>query len=309
MNNPPSLGTDPQAADPRPPFGYGAVITPPTTTLIDLLRAAVDKGADVATLERLAKLYEAAELGQKKAEFNNALAAAKAELRPIVKDQEIGLSGGKSIRFESMAAIAAEIDPVLGRHGLYAIFPDAEHTEKHEPNRIYVTCRLCHRNGYSIEKTLDGPPDVGQNRNAVQAMGSTMTYLQRYSLRAILGLAVTNEKEPKQRFTDRAQIGATTPAQQLEPAHDPNKPFEFPHVPGGDWQDWSRSLLMMINAVPALELAKKWVAKNEDMLVELQKALPAHHAFVEREINKRLRKLRDGNETQRRQGSAGAGKR
>jgi hypothetical protein len=273
----------------------------PTTTLIDLLRAAVDKGADVATLERLAKLYEAAELGQKKAEFNNALAAAKAELRPVIKDQEIGLNSGKSIKYESMAAIAAVIDPVLGQHGLFAIFPDATvPPEKREANRIYVTCRLSHRNGYSIEKTLDGPPDVGQNRNAVQAMGSTMTYLQRYALRAILGLAVTNEKEPKQRFTDRPEIrepgwSEAHPelAGQVKVAtYDPKKPFEIGFVSGMEWQDWSRDLLMLINAAPTLELADKWVAKNEKLMGELLTALPAHHAFVMREITKRLRKLR-----------------
>jgi hypothetical protein len=268
----------------------------PTTTLIDLLRAAVDKQADIATLERLAKLYEAAELGQKKAEFNNALAAAKAELRPIVKDQEIGLNSGKSIRFESMAAIAAVIDPVLAKHGLFAIFPDTEHPEQHEGNRIYVTCRLSHRNGYSIEKTLDGPPDVGQNRNAIQAMGSTMTYLQRYSLRAILGLAVTTEKENKQRFTDRPAIqtpGEVGDQVMTEPArdYDPKKP-ELIARNGDAWEYWSRWLLAMINSAPTIKLADQWVAKNETHLAQLAKDKPAHHAFVQREINKRLRKLR-----------------
>jgi hypothetical protein len=264
--------------------------TAPTNTLIDLLRAAVDKGADVATLERLAKLYEAAELGQKKAEFNNALAAAKAELRPIVKDQDYGLSGGKSIRFESMAAIAAVIDPVLAQHGLFAIFPDAsEPIENREPNKIYVTCRLSHRNGYSIEKTLGGLPDIGQNRNALQGMGSTMTYLQRYTLRAILGLAVTNEKEPKQRFTDRPEINAPAPA----PGHviSSEKPELIPRGES-EWQDWSRSLLMMINAAPTPKLVEQWMQKNTPLLDELFKAVPAHHAFVQREITKRLRKLR-----------------
>ena len=283
-------------------------IRPPSTvtqsgTLIDLLRAAVDKGADVATLERLAKLYEAAELGQKKAEFNNALAAAKAELRPVIKDKQVG----SLYKYETMAAIAAEIDPVLAKHGLFAIFPDAEHTEKHEPNRIYVTCRLSHRNGYSIEKTLDGPPDTGQNRNAIQAMGSTMTYLQRYALRAILGLAVSNEKENKERFTGKPPIDG--PAQ--EAIYKPDKPME---IPRGDeeWQHWTAELLRMINSAPSRDngaVIEQWVEKNKNQLALLLTEIPAHHAFVQREITKRLRKLRDTNETQRGQGSTGAGKR
>lgn len=264
-----------------------ATIDAPANTLISLLRAAVDKGADVATLERLAKLYETAEQNELKKEFNNALAAAKAELRPIVKDKAVG----SIYKYETMAAIAAEIDPVLGKHGLYAIFPDPERTEKHEPNRIYVTCRLCHKNGYSIEKTLDAPPDAGQNRNAVQAMGSTMTYLQRYSLRAILGLAVAQDKDgKKERFADRPeQIGKPAPV------YDPAKPFTIAFVSGMEWQDWSRDLLMMINAAPTVDLVDKWLDANQAQLRELLKDIPAHHAFVMREVNKRLRKLRGSN--------------
>jgi hypothetical protein len=261
----------------------------PSTTLIDLLRVAVDKGAEIATLERLAKLYEAAELAQKKAEFNNALAAAKAELRPIVKDQEIVLSSGKSIRTESMAAISEVIDPILARHGLFAIFPDPDEKIVKEPNRIYVTCRLAHRNGYAIEKTRDGPPDAGMNRNPMQAIGSSITYLQRYTLKEILGLAVTKEGKP--RVTDRPeQIGAPA-APKPDHIIESSKPEAIPRG-DSEWQDWSRSLLMMINAARTDKLVEQWVRKNAEPLATLEAEIPAHHAFVQREINKRLRKLR-----------------
>jgi hypothetical protein len=260
-----------------------ATIDAPANTLISLLRAAVDKGADVATLERLAKLYETAEQNELKKEFNNALAAAKAELRPVTKDKAVG----SLYKYETMAAIAAEIDPVLGKHGLYAIFPDPEHTEKREPNRIYVTCRLCHKNGYSIEKTLDAPPDAGQNRNAVQAMGSTMTYLQRYSLRAILGLAVAQDKDgKKERFADRPDAIAQPAGRTYAPA----KPELIADVE--EWQDWSAILLMMINGAATVDLVDKWLDVNQAQLRKLLKDIPAHHAFVMREVNKRLRKLR-----------------
>lgn len=288
-------------------------IRPPSTvtqsgTLIDLLRAAVDKGADVATLERLAKLYEAAEANEQKKEFSSALAEAKKKLRPIIKDGVIALQGGKSIKFETYAAIDEAISPILGEHGLYVTFPDpVVATEHRKPDRIYVTCRLSHRNGYSIEKTLDGPPDTGQNRNAIQAMGSTMTYLQRYALRAILGLAVSNEKENKERFTGKPPIDG--PAQ--EAIYKPDKPME---IPRGDeeWQHWTAELLRMINSAPSRDngaVIEQWVEKNKNQLALLLTEIPAHHAFVQREITKRLRKLRDTNETQRGQGSTGAGKR
>jgi len=286
-------------------------IRPPSTvtqsgTLIDLLRAAVDKGADVATLERLAKLYEAAEANEQKKEFSSALAEAKKKLRPIIKDGVIALQGGKSIKFETYAAIDEAISPILGEHGLYVTFPDpVVATEHRKPDRIYVTCRLSHRNGYYDEATLDAPPDVGQNRNAVQAMGSTITYLQRYTVKKVLGLSAASEKEPKQPLANRANIAA--PADHGR-EYDPKKPELIPRI-DTLWEDWTPGLLKMINSAPADIIVQQWMDANKSQLSELAKDIPAHHAFVQREITKRLRKLRDTNETQRGQGSAGAGKR
>jgi hypothetical protein len=54
---------------------------------------------------------------------------------------------------------------------------------------IVVTCYLRHEMGYEEEgASLPGAPDNGPARNAVQAMGSTMKYLQRYTLLASCGV-------------------------------------------------------------------------------------------------------------------------
>lgn len=273
-----------------------APIAAPSTTLIDLLRAAVDKGADVATLERLAKLYEAAEANEQKKAFDNAFAAVKAELRPIIKDQEVQKSsGGRLYGYETFAAIAEVVDPILAKHGMFYRFPDGAITEKREPNKIYVTCRLSHRGGYSEDTTRDAPPDVGQNRNAVQAMGSTITYLQRYTLKAALGLAVSQDRDGgKKRFADRPENIATP---QPDPDHiiESDKPEPIRVRDGMQWQDWSKALLMMINASPTAELVELWLQKNKEQLGELLLAIPGHHQFVVREANKRIRKLRGSN--------------
>ena len=264
-----------------------APIAPPTTTLIDLLRAAVDKGADVATLERLAKLYESAEMAQQKKEFNSALADAKKELKPVIKDRSVG----SMYKYETFAAIAEAVDPVLNAHGLFYTFPDGEAVT--DPTLVTVCCRLSHRNGYSVEATRTAKPDTGQNRNAVQAMGSTITYLQRYTLKAVLGLAVTQDQDGRQqppRFADRAVM---TP--QQAPAQvqlDSDKPVAIPFEPDEDWQHWTAKLLRMVNASATAELVERWRSANSSTLYQLLNDLPAHHAFVDREINKRLRIVR-----------------
>jgi hypothetical protein len=260
------------------------IAAPPTTTLIDLLRAAVDKGADVATLERLAKLYESAELSQKKAEFNNALADAKKEIRPVIKDKAVG----SMYRYETFAAIAEAVDPVLNANGLFYTFPDGEVGS--DPTLVTVCCRLSHRNGYSVEATRTAKPDTGQNRNAVQAMGSTITYLQRYTLKAVLGLAVTQDTDSKPRFSDRAVM---TPQQAPAPLQlDTDKPIAIAFEPDEDWQHWTAKLLRMVNASATVALIEQWRSANSSLLDQLRGDLPSHHAFIDREINKRLRAVR-----------------
>lgn len=276
-----------------------AISTAPTTTLIDLLRAAVDKGADVATLERLAKLYESAETAQKKAEFNSALADAKREIKPIIKDKQVG----SMYRYETFAAIAEAVDPVLSEHGLFYTFPDA--AGHNDPALVTVCCRLSHRNGYSVEATRSAKPDVGQNRNAVQAMGSSITYLQRYTLKAVLGLAVTQDQDGRQqapRFADRpeirdashpdlaAKVTQVATQDMLQVISGP--PVAIPRDTNEQWQHWTAWLLQAINRARTVELIEQWRSANSSTLDQLRNNLPTHHQFVEREISKRLRAVR-----------------
>lgn len=55
--------------------------------------------------------------------------------------------------------------------------------------RTIVTCVLTHDLGHAEDvSTLGGPPDASGGKNSVQAIGSTATYLQRYTLLAGCGL-------------------------------------------------------------------------------------------------------------------------
>ena len=60
---------------------------------------------------------------------------------------------------------------------------------------IKVTCILSHKSGHSEENTLSGPADASGSKNAIQAIGSTLTYLQRYTLTQALGLAASDDDD------------------------------------------------------------------------------------------------------------------
>ena len=131
-------------------------------------------------------LQERYEANQSRKAFDAAIADAKAAMPKIVKDAQ-----GHNSKYAPFATIAAAVDPVLSANGLSYRFRTAQ------ADKISVTCILSHRDGHSEETTLSAPPDTGPGRNALQAIGSTLTYLQRYSLVQALGLAAAPDDDGK----------------------------------------------------------------------------------------------------------------
>ena len=55
-------------------------------------------------------------------------------------------------------------------------------------DKITVTCILSHIEGHSESTTLSSIADGSGNKNSIQGIGSTVTYLERYTLTGVLGL-------------------------------------------------------------------------------------------------------------------------
>ena len=156
-------------------------------TPMDMLNRAVSSGADIDMIEKLMNLQERWEASQARKAFDEAVAAAKKEIPPIQRSAK----GHNEKRYADFAAIAKVVDPIIGAHGLSYRFRTAQ------SDRISVTCILSHKAGHSEETTLVGPADTTGNKNAIQAIGSTLTYLQRYSLVQMLGLAAAADDDGK----------------------------------------------------------------------------------------------------------------
>ena len=159
----------------------GAALTP-----MDMLNRAVASGATIEVLEKLMGLQERWEKNQARKDFDNAVAEVKAKMPPILKNRE----GHNGKRYADFAAIAKVIDPIIAAHGLSYRFRSAQ-----DDKTIQVACVLSHRSGHFEENTLAGPADTSGSKNAIQAIGSTLSYLQRYSLIQALGLAVSQDDD------------------------------------------------------------------------------------------------------------------
>lgn len=157
----------------------------PTPPMI--LRLAVESGANVETLARLMELQERWEANEARKAFVKALAAFKTNPPRIEKSKEVTY---KEVRYKyaPLDECAGIIGKALAEHGLSFRW-DTRQVE----GRISVTCVLQHEQGHSERVTLDGTPDNSGSKNSIQAIGSTVTYLERYTLLAITGLATAND--------------------------------------------------------------------------------------------------------------------
>jgi hypothetical protein len=138
------------------------------------------------------------------------MADAKAEIPVIRKNQHVGFDSRKAgasrtdYMHEDLAEIARTIDPILGKHGLSYRFRVTSNVN--EP--VTVTCIISHRDGHFEETTLRAARDDSGNKNAIQQIGSTITYLQRYTLKAALGLAAAKDDDGR----SSEQIASDEPA-------------------------------------------------------------------------------------------------
>lgn len=173
------------------------VSTSSELTPMGMLDRAVQGGASIEVLEKLMALQERWEGNSARKAFDAAIADAKAEIPVIQKKQHVHFESKKQgsattdYHHESLADIAEVVAPILGKHGLSYRFRTM--SPPNEP--VTVTCIISHRDGHSEENTLSAGKDESGNKNSIQAVGSTITYLQRYTLKAALGLAAGHDDD------------------------------------------------------------------------------------------------------------------
>lgn len=131
---------------------------------------------------------------QRRAEFDEAMSGAKAEIPVISKNREVDFTSQKGrthYKYEDLAEIARVVSPILAKHGLSYRYRVTSNVN--EP--VTVTCIVSHRAGHFEEVTLVGGRDDTGGKNAIQQVASTLTYLQRMTLKAALGLAASEDDD------------------------------------------------------------------------------------------------------------------
>ena len=148
---------------------------------MQLMQVAIESNADLDKLEKLMELQERYDAGIAKKEFYSALAGFQRNCPDIKK-----LKQGHNYQYAPLGDIMAQIREPLYDYGLSIRF------EQDHSNGITVTCVVTHRGGHSEKTTMTGGADTSGSKNGIQAIGSTVTYLQRYTLIGALGITTAD---------------------------------------------------------------------------------------------------------------------
>lgn len=156
----------------------------PAVTPMQMLQVAVERGDDLEKLRQLMDLQDRWEAAQARKAYVAAIAAFKAEPMRILKSKQVNIPGGAKFAHATLADVCDGVVAALSKHGL-----SHKWELQQEGERITVTCILTHEAGHSERTMLSGLPDDSGKKNGIQQIASTVTYLQRYTLMAAVGLA------------------------------------------------------------------------------------------------------------------------
>lgn len=152
-----------------------------------LLQLAIQQNLDIDKLEKLMELQERWQANISRKDFLGAISNFQSQCPPIEKTKKVAF-GTTKYSYAPLGEVAATIKKAMSDNGLshrWEIGEDAEN--------IVVTCIVSHINGHSERTTMKGAKDGSGNKNAIQASGSTVSYLQRYSLIGALGISTADE--------------------------------------------------------------------------------------------------------------------
>lgn len=175
-----------------------------------MLSIVVQRGASLDEVERYMALYERWKAESARDAYTTAFAAFKAEAVTIIKNRTVDAGPLSGKKYAELFAVVNAVTPFLSKHGLSAAWK----LTKDDKDWLEVTCTIRHTGGHSESVSMGGPPDTGGAKNAIQARASAVTYLERYTLKAILGLSEQAEDDDGG-HTDRGDAGALGQAKYL----------------------------------------------------------------------------------------------
>lgn len=191
--------TPPKTVSTPPPVQPVVAAVPAAMSPMEMLSSAMQNpNFKPELLEKLMDLTDRWNREQAQRAFVAAKADAKARIGVIQKNKSVKYEnrdgkGKTSYDYAGLDDMYEEVVPVLAEYGLTHSYRSVQ-----EGTTLKITCVLSHRDGH-VEPgaEIGGPNDSSGGKNAIQAISSTATYLQRVTLALTLGLAAGKDDDGK----------------------------------------------------------------------------------------------------------------
>lgn len=163
-------------------------------TPADLLMVAVQQNVDIDRLQRLMDMHERWSEREAVKAFHAAMTDFKSADIEIVKNKLVEFKNGRgemtTYRHAELYDITSVVGAAMSKRGLSYRWEIQQDT-----GSITVTCIVTHVQGHSESVRMTAPPDGSGGKNQIQQVASTVSYLERYTLLAITGLATKGDDD------------------------------------------------------------------------------------------------------------------
>ena len=170
-------------------------------TPMQMLQIAVQQGANIEMLSKLMDLQERFETNEARKAYQAAMARFKENPPEVNKNRHVKF-GTTEYDHATLDHATTEITKALSAVGIAHRW-EVKQTDK----AIEVTCVLTHEMGHSERTSLAAPADTTGSKNSIQAIGSTVSYLERYTLFAATGLAAKGTDDDGQSAEQLPEFG------------------------------------------------------------------------------------------------------
>lgn len=164
------------------------------------IQQAIQSNAPVETLERLFSLKERHDANEAKKAFVGAMQKFQSIKPALGRSSKVKFNttkGTTEYNFCALPDIEKALREPLSECGLMYRFENL-HNEK----EFGIRCVVTHVQGHSESTEMYAPRDDSGNKNQIQGIGSTSTYLMRYTLIAAFALTTADEDDDGEKAGD-----------------------------------------------------------------------------------------------------------
>lgn len=194
----------------------GAVMVTQSAAFLQMIeRASRDPAIDIVKFQALMTMKREIEAEAAKREYINCMAAAQAEISPVVKDSE---NSQTRSTYASYFALDEVVRPIYTKHGFSLSFYPSDGAPE---NYVRINCDVAHCSGHIALRYIDMPADGkgakgGEVMTRTHATGSATKYGMRYLLTMIFNIATRDRTDDDGNAAGNVDGGLITDEQVSE---------------------------------------------------------------------------------------------